>query len=46
MTIDLGIFGFSGISKIQQEFFYNVVQIDPDTREGYLQMAVSLGSEF
>jgi NAD(P)H dehydrogenase (quinone) len=46
MTIDLGIFGFSGISKIQHEFFYNVVQIDPDTREGYLQKAYSLGSEF
>ena len=46
MTIDLGIFGFCGISKIQHEFFYNVIQTDPDTREGYLQKAYSLGSEF
>ena len=46
MTIDLGIFGFSGIPKIQHEFFYNVVQIDPATREGYLQKAYSLGMEF
>jgi len=46
MTIDLGIFGFSGVPKIQHEFFYNVVQIDPDTREVYLQKAYSLGMEF
>lgn len=46
MTIDLGIFGFTGIPKIQHEFFYNVVQIDPETREGYLQRAYALGSEF
>jgi NAD(P)H dehydrogenase (quinone) len=46
MTIDLGIFGFSGVPKIQHEFFYNVVQIDPDTREVYLQKAHSLGMEF
>ena len=46
MTIDLGIFGFTGIPKIQHEFFYNVVQIDPATREGYLQKAYSLGMEF
>jgi len=45
MTIDLGIFGFTGIPKIQHEFFYNVVQIDPATREGYLQKAYSLGME-
>ena len=46
MTIDLGIFGFSGISKIQHEFFYNVIQSDPTTREVYLQKAYSLGMEF
>jgi NAD(P)H dehydrogenase (quinone) len=46
MTIDVGIFGFTGIPKIQHEFFYNVIQIDPATREGYLQRAYSLGSEF
>jgi NAD(P)H dehydrogenase (quinone) len=46
MTIDLGIFGFTGIPKIQHEFFYNVVQIDPATREVYLQKAFSLGLEF
>ena len=46
MTIDLGIFGFTGIPKIQHEFFYNVVQIDGATREGYLQKAFSLGAEF
>ncbi len=46
MTIDLGIFGFTGIPKIQHEFFYNVVQIDPATREAYLQEAYSLGLEF
>ncbi len=46
MTIDLGIFGFTGIPKIQHEFFYNVVQIDPAARESYLQRAYSLGLEF
>jgi putative NADPH-quinone reductase len=29
----------------KHEFFYNVVQIDPATREGYLQKAYSLGME-
>ena len=45
MTVDLGIFGFTGIQKIQHEFFYNVVQIDPAIREDYLQKAYSLGLE-
>jgi NAD(P)H dehydrogenase (quinone) len=46
MTVDLGIFGFTGIQKVQHEFFYNVVQSDPAVREKYLQKAHSLGLEF
>ncbi len=46
MTVDLGIFGFTGIQKIQHEFFYNVVQSDPAVREDYLQKAHSLGLDF
>ena len=46
MTIDLGIFAFTGIPKVQHEFFYNVVQTDPATREQYLAKAFSLGMEF
>ena len=46
MTIDLGIFGFTGIPKIQHEFFYNVVQSDPATRDNYLEKAFSLGVEY
>jgi NAD(P)H dehydrogenase (quinone) len=46
MTVDIGIFGFTGIPKIQHEFFYNVVQIDQSAREAYLEKAYSLGLEF
>lgn len=46
MTIDLGILAFSGIPKVEHEFFYNVVQTDPAVREKYLKKAFSLGAEF
>jgi NAD(P)H dehydrogenase (quinone) len=46
MTIDLGVFSFTGIPKVQHEFFYNVVQADPATRESYLKKAFSLGADF
>lgn len=46
MTIDLGIFGFTGIAKVQHEFFYNVVQADPEVRKQYLETAFSLGATF
>lgn len=46
MTVDLGVFAFTGIAKVHHEFFYNVVQTDPATREQYLQKAFSLGAEF
>jgi NAD(P)H dehydrogenase (quinone) len=46
MTIDLGVFAFTGIPKVQHEFFYNVVQADPATREKYLEKAFSLGMEY
>jgi NAD(P)H dehydrogenase (quinone) len=46
MTIDLGVFAFTGIPKVQHEFFYNVVQADPATRESYLKKAFSLGADF
>jgi NAD(P)H dehydrogenase (quinone) len=46
MTVDLGVFAFTGIPKVQHEFFYNIVQADPATRESYLEKAFSLGADF
>ena len=46
LTVDLGVFAFTGISKVQHEFFYNVVQTDQATRENYLEQAYDLGYHF
>jgi len=46
MTTDMGIFAFTGIPEIRHEFFYNVVQTDPGTREQYLKRALALGAEY
>jgi NAD(P)H dehydrogenase (quinone) len=46
MTVDLGVFAFTGIAKVHHEFFYNVVQTDPATRGKYLEQAYSLGYHF
>jgi hypothetical protein len=46
MTTDMGIFAFTGIPEIRHEFFYNVVQTDPATREQYLKRAFTLGVEY
>ncbi|MBI5583118.1 MAG: NAD(P)H-dependent oxidoreductase [Deltaproteobacteria bacterium] len=46
LTVDLGVLAFTGIAKVHHEFFYNVVQTDPATREKYLEQAFSLGVHF
>jgi NAD(P)H dehydrogenase (quinone) len=46
MTTDIGIFAFTGIPEIRHEFFYNVVQTDPSTREQYLKSAFAFGAGF
>jgi NAD(P)H dehydrogenase (quinone) len=46
MTVDLGVFAFTGIAKVHHEFFYNVVQTDPARRENYLGQAYSLGRHY
>ena len=46
MTTDMGIFAFTGIPEIRHEFFYNVIQTDPGTREQYLKRAFALGAEY
>ncbi len=46
MTTDIGIFAFTGIPEIRHEFFYNVVQTDPSTREQYLKNASAFGAGF
>jgi NAD(P)H dehydrogenase (quinone) len=44
MTLDLGIFGFSGMETIRHEFFYQVVEGDEALRRNYLEKAFELGA--
>lgn len=44
MTIDLGIFHFTGMEKVHHEFFYQVVEGDAALRKGYLEKAFELGA--
>lgn len=46
MTVDLGVFAFTGIPQVQHEFLYNVVQTDGATRQKYLEQAYALGVHF
>ena len=43
-TVDLGIFGFTGMESVQHVFFYNVVDGDEALRSGYLKKAYQLGA--
>jgi NAD(P)H dehydrogenase (quinone) len=44
MTIDLGIFNFTGMDKVHHEFFYQVVEGDAALRKGYLEKSFELGA--
>lgn len=44
MTVDMGVFIFTGMEKVQHEFFYQVIECDPASRKSYLDKAFELGA--
>jgi NAD(P)H dehydrogenase (quinone) len=43
-TVDLGIFGFTGMESVRHEFFYNVVEGDYLLRKRYLEKAFQVAA--
>jgi NAD(P)H dehydrogenase (quinone) len=43
-TVDLGIFGFTGMESVRHDFFYNVVEGDDLLRKRYLEKAFQVAA--
>jgi NAD(P)H dehydrogenase (quinone) len=44
-TVDLGIFGFTGMESVRHEFFYNVVEGGDSLRKSYLEKAFQIAAD-